>query len=109
MSDQLQIDLEALGRLSPQVRGLADRLSGDHDGADAVRGPTVPAGGETPSLIAARTVSTDVVPGVERQVANRFTVVADLVTEAGRRMGQLDEQGLQQMVSTAPSLLPQQS
>jgi len=103
----LQIDMDALGRLSPQVQGVVDRLAKDHDGSDALRGQNIPGGGETPSLQAARIVTTDVVPGIESKVANRFTVVADLVTEAARRIKELDEAGLQQLVSGAPTLLPQ--
>jgi hypothetical protein len=100
------MDMDALGRLSPQVQAVADQLMKDRDCSDAVRGQTVPAGGETPSLLAARTVSTDVVPGIVHQAANRFIVVADLVTEAARRIKGLDDAGLRGLVSGAPTLLP---
>lgn len=106
MSEQLQMDMDALGRLSPQVQGVADRLLKDHDGSDLLHGLKAGADGGTPSLQAARTVTTDVVPGIEKQVANRFTLVADLVTEAARRIKELDEAGLQALVSAAPTLLP---
>jgi hypothetical protein len=102
----MQMDMDALGRLSPQVQGVVDGLAKDHDGSNALAGLKVPAGGETPSLVAARTVTTDVVPGIESKVANRFTVVADLVTEAARRIKDLDEAGLQALVSGSPTLSP---
>ena len=107
MSARLQMDMDALGRLSPQVQGVAGRLTNDRDGSDALGGLAVGAGEQTPSLAAARTVSAEVVPGIEKQVANRFTVVADLVTQAARRIQELDEAGLQNLVSSAPTLLPQ--
>jgi hypothetical protein len=107
MSNQFEMDMDALGRLSPQVQGVADRLTKDHDGSDVLRGQTVPAGGETPSLLAARTMTTDVVPGIEKQAANRFIAVADLVTEAARRIKGLDDAGLRSLISATPSLLPQ--
>jgi len=86
MGDQLRVDLDALGRLLPQLRELAQRVEQDIPGQlfDETQDMA-------PSLAAAQDVSTITLPAVRRAVADQFTKVAQLVEDARLQLLTSDE------------------
>lgn len=104
MADQIKIDFDALSRLSPQVQAVVKKLVTDYDGEVA----NVPADGQTPASLAARRVTTEAMPKILGVIGNRMTDVSDIATRAVGVLKALDEQGLQAMVTSTPTLLPPQ-
>jgi hypothetical protein len=103
MTDQLlQADLDALGRLLPQLTSLADEAKHDVSASIPADGG---ADGDTPSLAAAHEMSTRTLPTVQAAVAGRFGKVAELIEHA--RSGFITTDGqLQAAISTVPTLQP---
>lgn len=90
MTDQLRIDLDALGRLLPQVRQLAEQVN---SGVAEV----IPAGGVVnadaqPSLAAAQQMSSSTLSEVRRAVARRFMAIADMIDEGRSQFARADGQ-----------------
>lgn len=85
MADELKADLDALGRLSKQLKALSDKVS-----ASAAK-PAGSVSGDSPSAVAAQQVSTQVVPGVQKMVAGRISAVADLAAQTATEFGDTEE------------------
>ncbi|OBK21240.1 hypothetical protein A5634_10535 [Mycobacterium asiaticum] len=103
MTDQvLQADLDALGRLRPQISALVWQVTQGlpHE---------IPAGGTVdadavPSLVAAQQMSTRTLPVVKTVVAGRFTKVAEMI-DLARRSFLASEEELLTVVNKVPTLL----
>ncbi|MEC4842613.1 hypothetical protein R2360_25345 [Mycobacteroides chelonae] len=106
MTDQIKIDFDALSRLSPQVKAVVQKLTSAGAGEAALGRASVPADGQTPSLLAAQRVTAEGLPKILGVIGNRMTEVSDLATKAVRQFKVLDEQGLQAAVTSTPTLLP---
>ncbi|WP_288820074.1 hypothetical protein [uncultured Corynebacterium sp.] len=97
----LQADLDALGRLHPELMVLAWQVSQGvpHE---------IPSGGRVdegavPSLAAAQEMSTRTLPMVQATVAARFSKLAEMIELARQGFIATDEQ-LLSAVATVPSL-----
>ncbi|WP_193604097.1 hypothetical protein [Mycobacteroides abscessus] len=90
----MKVDLEALGKLSPELNTLANKLSGK-----AARPPKVEAG-EAPSLVAVRELLSQAIPGLQRAFAGRCTNVADWSVQAKNGFGDTEEHVTQLIKST---------
>ncbi|RUP06858.1 MAG: hypothetical protein EKK34_01910 [Mycobacterium sp.] len=103
MSTELELELEALGRLRPTLGVLGGllRMGAQHPQAGAAPDPT----GDSPSLVAARAVSNETIPGVQQVVADRFIEVGDLVEVARTRFAQADGDRAS-VITSAGDLLP---
>lgn len=99
MSDQIKIDFDALSRLSPQVAAVVRRLASSQTA-------TVPTEGQTPSALAAQRVTAERIPKILGIIGTRMTDVSNLATRAARQFQVLDEQGLQAVATSTPTLLP---
>lgn len=97
MRDQLRADLDALGRLLPQLCDLAQRVKQDIPGQ-----PLHETQNMAPSLAAAQEVSAITLPAVRRAVADQFTMVAQMVEDARQGFLSSDEQ-LPGAANSAPS------
>jgi hypothetical protein len=103
MAEPLQVDIDALGRLLPQLNSLSAELS---KGAPA----SIPAGGTVdaaavPSLAAAQEMSARTLPVAQAAVAARFGKIGELIEKA--RAGFVKSDGeLQQAINTVPTLQP---
>lgn len=85
MSDELKADLDALGRLAKQLKALSDKVSA------SAETPVGGASGDSPAAVAARQVSEQVVPGVQKMVAGRISAVADLAGQTATQFGDTEE------------------
>lgn len=95
MSDEnLKVDLEALGKLSPELDTLGKKLYGK-----AANPPKVEAG-DAPSLVAVRELLTQAIPGLQRAFAGRCTNVADWSVQAKNGFGDTEEHVTQLIRST---------
>lgn len=102
MTDQvLQADLDALGRLHPELTVLAAQVA---QGVphEIPTGGTVDAGA-VPSLAAAQEMSTRTLPVVQVMVAARVSKLADMIELARQGFITSDEQ-LLTAVNTLPTL-----
>lgn len=99
MSEELKVDLEALGRLSPQLTDLAAKVS---EAAGKAR--SAPSG-DSPSAKAAQTVAGQVLPGVQKMVATRISNVADVVEQTRTQFGDTEEH-IQASLASVGNLLP---
>jgi hypothetical protein len=99
----LQVDLDALGRLKPQLDQLAGEVKEGVPGVIPVGG--VVDAGAVPSLAAAQEMSTRTLPVVKLAVAGRLMKVGELIDYA--RSGFLTADGqLRDAVNTLPTLQP---
>ncbi len=97
----LQADLEALGRLKPQVQTLVWQVTQGLP-HEIPGGGTVDAGA-VPSLAAAQEMSTRTLPTIKATVAGRFSKLADMIDLA--RQGFVASEGqLQAAINTMPTL-----
>lgn len=103
MATPLELQLEALGRLRPQLELLGNSLRMRAQ-APNMSAPADP-GGDSPSLVAARAVSSQTIPAVQGVIANRFTEVGDLVEMARLQFAESD-QTLITAINAGDSLLP---
>ncbi|ORA11603.1 hypothetical protein [Mycobacterium asiaticum] len=103
MTTQLELELEALGRLRPELRTLGEvlRMVAHRPSAGAV--PDADA--DSPSLVAAREVSYDTIPGLQTVVADRFTKVGDLIEQARNAFARTDGD-LITVIESAGTLAP---
>lgn len=85
--DHLRVDLDALSRLLPQLRELAEQVKAGIPGHLLDKNQDM-----VPSLAAAHEMSATTLPAVRRAVADQLTKVAQMVEDA--RLGFLtsDEQ-----------------
>lgn len=74
----LELELGALRRLSPALRGLATKLNRPTPLGDDLNDPA----SETPTLVAARSVSAQALSAVRIRIAHHFTTVGDRVDRA---------------------------
>lgn len=73
MDDILKADLEALGKLSPQLSAIADRIDGRISaGGNATKGAD-------PALVAIQSMT---IPNVQRVASRRLRVIGELISEA---------------------------
>jgi hypothetical protein len=105
MATVLELELEALGRLRPELRTLGGllRAAADHPSAGAV----ADADADSPSLVAARAVSNETIPTAQKAVADRFLEVGDLIELARAQFARSDGD-LTTVITSAGSLLPPQ-
>ncbi|SIG37863.1 Uncharacterised protein [Mycobacteroides abscessus subsp. abscessus] len=97
MTDQLKVDLEALGKLSPQLHGMSDKLS------TAAASPGTVKEGDNPSLVAARKLVQQAIPDLQKAFAGRCSNVADFSVQAKNGFGDTDEH-LRQLIQSATGL-----
>jgi hypothetical protein len=84
VTDILKADLEALGRLVPQVGQLADQTPA-HE-------PVTAGAGAPPSVLAARDMTNETLIGVRQRAAEHRETVAGLVERARHGFITTDEQ-----------------
>lgn len=76
MDEILKADLEALGKLSPQLSAIADRIDGRISaGGNAARG-------SDPALVAINSMTMKTIPNVQRIASRRLRVIGELIGEA---------------------------
>ena len=96
MSDEkLQADLAALGRLSPQLQGMADKLvkaASSHPGGES---------GRSPATVAIGKLVSKSIPNVQRTLAARLNTVADLSAQTVTQFGDTEEHIAQTLRSAA--------
>ncbi|WP_459968879.1 hypothetical protein [Mycobacterium sp. MUNTM1] len=100
------MEIEALGRLRPELSDLGSSLK--HAAQSPYKGATPDPAGDSPSLVAARAVSSEAIPAVQSAIADRFTEVGDLVEMARTRFTRAD-QDLITAINAGGSLLPPDS
>ncbi|MDO3068472.1 hypothetical protein P5W11_09635 [Mycobacteroides abscessus subsp. bolletii] len=97
MTEQLEVDLDALGKLSPQLEGFAAKLTKaaeSHPGGES---------GASPSTVAIRALVEKSIPGLQRTLAARLNTVADLTQQAKTQFGDTEEH-IQQTIKSAAGL-----
>ncbi|AKP56744.1 Uncharacterised protein [Mycobacteroides abscessus] len=76
MDDILKADLGALGKLSPQLSAIADRIDGRISaGGSATKGAD-------PALVAIQSMTSKTIPNVQRVASRRLRVIGELISEA---------------------------
>ncbi|MDP7707558.1 hypothetical protein [Mycobacterium sp. TY815] len=101
--DQLSVDLDALSRLLPQLRELAEQVKAGTE--DQIHGSGAADAEVVPSLVAAQQMSTITLPLVKAAVANQIAKVAESIEDARVGFMTSDEQ-LLAAVTKVPTLLP---
>lgn len=103
MSDPLQLELSALGRLSGDLHrlGTSLKLISETPSATATPDATV----DMPSLVAARPVSIDSIPALAGTVGNRLVDVGYLVDHARTRFRDADDDRVA-VITSGGDLLP---
>jgi hypothetical protein len=99
----LQVDLDALGRLKPQLDQLAGEVKEGVPGVIPVGGVVDP--GAVPSLAAAQEMSTRMLPVVKSAVAGRLMKIGELIDHARSGFVTADGQ-LRDAVNKLPTLQP---
>jgi len=97
VTEQLEVDLDALGKLSPELQGLATKLTtaaNSHSGVES---------GGSPATTAIRALVEKSIPGVQRTLAARLNTVADLSQQAKTQFGDT-EAHIQQTIRSAAGL-----
>ncbi|WP_205877581.1 hypothetical protein [Mycobacterium camsae] len=97
----LQADLDALGRLKPQLQTLVWQVTQGLPHEIPAAG-TVDAGA-VPSLAAAQEMSTRTLPTIKAAVAGRFSTLADLI-DLARQGFVANEEQLQAALTRMPTL-----
>ncbi|OBI82497.1 hypothetical protein [Mycobacterium asiaticum] len=103
MTTQLELELQALGRLRPELQTLGEvlRMVAHRPSAGAVPDAAV----DSPSLVAARAVSYETIPDLQTVVADRFTTVGDLIEQARNAFART-EGDLMAVIESAGTLAP---
>ncbi len=83
--DKLRLTLEALDKLSPELHGMATKLDGQ------AANPAKVEAGDAPSLVAARRLVTQALPGLQRAFAGRCSNVADLSAQTKNGFGDTED------------------
>ena len=117
----LQLELDALARLSTNLRSLASAVSANASTA-AFLGPATGAtaaatgdvyamlsggGSQSPLDAACRAVSTDTLPALQNVFSDRLTTVGDLIDVARTQFAQASSDRVA-VITSAGSLLPEQ-
>ncbi|ALR11045.1 hypothetical protein [Mycobacteroides saopaulense] len=97
----MDVDLEALRKLSPELREQAHKLCNRADNPARVEP------GDAPSLKAVRRLVTEVIPELQRMFAARCVNMADLSQQAQTRFGDTEEYVRQTILSAASLSRPQ--
>ncbi|WP_078326245.1 hypothetical protein [Mycobacteroides salmoniphilum] len=96
MSDEkLQADLAALGKLSPELAGLATKLkksASAHPGGES---------GRSPATVAIGKLVEKSIPNLQRTLAARLNTVADLSAQTVTQFGDTEEHVTQTIRSAA--------
>jgi hypothetical protein len=89
VSDPLDLELSALGRLSTDLHrlGMSIKLVSESPSATATPDASV----DMPSLTAARPVGSQTIPGLQTAVGNRFVEVGYLVDHARTRFSDAED------------------
>ncbi|BDB40902.1 MULTISPECIES: hypothetical protein [Mycobacterium] len=103
MATTLELELEALGRARPALAALGSSLRSLAQAPQM--SATADPGADSPSLVAARAVSSQTIPAVQGIIADRFTEVGDLIDMARTKFAESD-QTLTTAITAAGSLLP---
>lgn len=93
--DELRADLSALSRLSPELRGLAARLTkaaSAHPGGES---------GRSPATMAIGKLVSNSIPNMQRSLAARLNTVADLSAQTVTQFGDAEEHVTQTIRSAA--------
>lgn len=106
MSTVLELQLEALGKLRPRLGQLGGSLRASAQAPSAGTSPDAEA--DSPSLVAARAVSGETIPGLQNTIADRFIEVGDLI-EVARTQFARSESDLTLVITSAGTLLPPNS
>lgn len=93
--DKLKLDLEALGKLSPELSDIAKRVNAK------ASSPAKIEAGEAPSLVAVRELVTQAIPGLQRAFAGRCANVADLSVQTRNGFGDTEEHVTQLIASVS--------
>lgn len=98
MSDeQVKVDLAALGKLSPELQGLATKLTkaaSAHPGGES---------GRSPATVAIGKLVEKSIPGLQRTLAARLNTVADLSAQTVAQFGDTEEH-IEQAIRSAAGL-----
>lgn len=98
MTDRIAADLEALGRLRPQVHELAQAIQGD-----AASAAGSGSGGTDPALAAISSLTSRMLPNTEKIVAGWMNVFGE-VCEAGRQGFIANEEHGVALMKSVPTL-----
>lgn len=93
--EQLKVDLAALGKLSPQLQGLATKLTNaatSHPGGES---------GRSPATVAIGKLVSRSIPNLQRTLAARLNTVADLSAQTVTQFGDTEEHITQTLRSAA--------
>ncbi|SKQ83034.1 hypothetical protein [Mycobacteroides abscessus] len=93
--DQLKVDLAALATLSPQLQGLATKLTkaaSAHPGGES---------GRSPATVAIGKLVSKSIPNLQRTLAARLNTVADLSAQTVTQFGDTEEHVTQAIRSAA--------
>jgi len=103
-SDPLELELSALGRLSGDLHrlGMSLKLIGEAPSA----GGSPDATADMPTLMAARPVSGETIPGLQSTVGNRLVEVGYLVDHARTRFRDADDDRTAVITSGGSLLAP---
>lgn len=100
MDEILKADLEALGKLGPQVNAIAERINGRiSTGGNAAQGAD-------PALTAIQSMTTKTIPNVQRIAVARLTVIGELISEAHQDFVQHSSE-LETAIKHTPSIYRQ--
>ena len=93
--DKLKVDLEALEKLSPELKKLATNLT------NKAASPPKVEDGDTPTMEAIRRLATQTMPSVQRAFAGRCANLADLSMQTKNGFGDTEEHVTQLIQSVA--------
>ncbi|SHY96651.1 Uncharacterised protein [Mycobacteroides abscessus subsp. abscessus] len=97
MDEILKADLEALGKLNPQLGAIADRIDGRISaGGNATKGTD-------PALAAIQSMSTKTIPNMQRVASRRLRVIGELISEAHQGFVQHSSE-LETAIKNTPSI-----
>ncbi|OHU29123.1 hypothetical protein [Mycobacteroides chelonae] len=91
----MKLDLEALDKLSPELKKIATDLTKKADNPPKVEA------GDTPTMEAVRRLATRAMPGVQRAFAGRCSNLADLSVQTRNGFGDTEEHVTQLIQSVA--------
>ncbi|MDB2211848.1 hypothetical protein [Mycobacteroides abscessus] len=100
MDEILKADLEALGKLNPQLSAIADRIDGRISAGENVTK------GADPALAAIQSMTTKTIPNVQRVASRRLRVIGELISEAHQAFVQQSSE-LETAFKNTPSIYRQ--
>lgn len=97
MDEVLKADLDALGKLGPQVHAISERINGRISaGGNAAQGAD-------PALAAIQSMTTRTVPNVQKIAVARLRVIGELISEAHQDFVQHSSE-LETAIKNTPSI-----